>query len=189
MREKIFLMAFILVGLLVSAQGRRKDQQAVNIEYGFLPSKGDLKSGYAVKGGYSKVFGDKGFLGKAEAFYQDYEVGYLDNQTLPYQKYGASVMAGYSYEGLAPVFFNVYAGVFGAYEKANNGNQNDPLYNAEIPQKVDGLVYGLTGSAEVEVMLTRKISLVGNYSQWYDVKSKFSKSQFGIFGGLKFYLN
>lgn len=58
--------------------------------------------------GYNHVFGDKGFLGKVEAFYQDTKVGYTDNQVLPYQKYGLNVSAGYSYEGLYPVFLNAY---------------------------------------------------------------------------------
>ena len=39
--------------------------------------------------GYARVIGDKGFLGKAETFYQDYKSKtILINYVLPYQRYG-----------------------------------------------------------------------------------------------------
>ena len=189
MKMKIFVASFLLIGILANAQGRRKNQSSISAEYGYILDKDDKKGGYMVKGGYGRVFGDAGILGKAEFFYQDYQVSYIDNQILPYQKYGVNVSAGYSYEGLAPVFLNVYGGVYGAYEKANDGKTNDPLYNAEIPTKVTGFIYGISGSAELEFMLVRRLSLVANYTQFYDLKSEFSKSNFAFFGGLKYYIN
>ncbi|CAA7393302.1 hypothetical protein [Chryseobacterium fistulae] len=141
------------------------------------------------KVGYMRVIGDKGFLGKAEAFYQDYKVNYIDGQVLPYKRYGLNVNAGYSYEGLYPVLINGWLGAYGAYETANDGNQKDPKYNAEIPTNVKGFVYGISGSGEVEVVLVRKLSLLVNYTQYYDLKSKFSKSNYAFFGGLRYYIN
>lgn len=187
--KRILFLALILTTVLANAQGRRKDQSFIYGEYGYSPQKGDLKAGYMAKAGYGRVFGNNGFLGKAEAFYQNYEVSYIDGQILPYQKYGLNINAGYSYEGLYPVMLNVWGGAYGAYENANNGNQNDPLYNAEIPAKVKGFTYGLSGSAEAEIFLIRRMSLLMNYTQFYDLKSKFSKSNYAVFGGLRFYIN
>lgn len=189
MKKNILIIFLLVFAIIVQAQGRRKDQSAIHAQYGYILDKDSLTGGFMAKAGYSKVFGEKGFLGKAEGFYQDYDITYLDNQILPYEKYGLNVSAGYSYEGLAPVFINAWLGAYGAYEKANNGNQKDPLYNAEIPTKVSGITYGLSGSAELEIVLVRKLSFLADYTQYYDLKSKFSKSNFAFFGGLKYYIN
>lgn len=189
MIKKILGAAVLLLAVTVNAQGRRKDQSAVHAQYGYILNKDNLEGGFMAKGGYSRVIGDKGLLGKAELFYQDYDVTYLDNQILPYQKYGLSAQAGYSYEGFAPVFLNAWLGGYAAFEKVNDGNSRDPLYNAEIPAKVSGFVYGITGSAEAEVAIFKKTSLIVDYTQYYDLGSKFSKSNYAIFGGLKYYIN
>lgn len=178
--------------MLFYAQGRRADQSGIHAAYGYMPvsSSDSLKeSSFMAIAGYNHVIGNKGLLGKIEAFYQKTKVGYTGNQFLPYEKYGLNVSAGYSYEGLYPVFLNAYVGAFGAYEKVNNGSEKDPLYGARIPEKVKGFTYGISGSAEIEVVLVRKLSLIANYTQFYDLKSKFSKSNYGLFGGLKFYIN
>lgn len=189
MKNKLFLIPLLLLGILVNAQGRRKDQSAVHAQYGYMLAKDSIAGGFMAKAGYSKIFGDKGFLGKAEGFYQDYKVGYLDNQLLPYQKYGVNIQAGYSYEGLVPVFLNIWAGGYGAYEIVNKGMQNDPRYNAPIPAEIKGFTYGVTGSAEIELIVVRKLSIVADYTQYYDLKSKFSKSNYAFFGGIKYYIN
>lgn len=187
--KRHLLLLLVLFAFMLNAQGRRDKQSAIHAQYGYVMDKDSLTGGFMAKAGYSRVMGDKGFLGKVEGFYQDYKITYLDNQILPYQKYGLSVSAGYSYEGLSPVFINGWLGGYGAFEKANDGNQNDPKFNAAIPAKVSGITYGLTGSAEVEVMLTRKLSFLVDYTQFYDLKSKFSKSNYAFFGGLKYYIN
>lgn len=190
MERKILLLALFFIAIIANAQGRRANQSGIHAQYGYIPTNDTLKKGsFMAIAGYNHVFGDKGLLGKVEAFYQDTKVGYTDNQILPYQKYGLNISAGYSYEGLYPVFLNVYGGAFGAYEKANDGNQKDPKYNAEIPANVKGFTFGLSGSAEIEIVLVRKLSLLANYTQFYDLKSKFSKSNYAVFGGLKFYIN
>lgn len=175
--------------IIVNAQGRRKDQSSINVEYGYIPQKGDLKSGYTAKAGYGRVFGEKGFLGKAEVLYSDYSVNYLDKQILPYQNYGINVNAGYSYEGLYPVMLNAWVGAFGSYENVNKGSDKDLLYDATIPYKVKGFSYGFSGSAEAEIYLLRRLTLLLNYSQYYNLKSDFSKSNYTVGGGLRFYIN
>lgn len=189
MKGKFLIATLLLFAILMNAQGRRKDQSAVHVQYGYILDKDNLTGGFMAKAGYSRVMGEKGFLGKAEGFYQDYKVSYLDNQILPYNNYGISVLAGYSYEGLSPVFINAYLGGFGGYETINNGNKRDPKYNTDIPERLKGFTYGITGSAELEIMIIRKFSFVVDYTQFYDLKSKFSKSNFAFFGGLKYYIN
>lgn len=189
MRNKFFVASFLILGILATAQSRRKDQSSINLQYGYVLDKDDLKGGFMVKGGYGKVLGNKGIIGKVEGFYQKYDIKYLDDQILPYNKYGINVSGGYSYEGLVPVFINIYGGVFGAYESANDGKQYDPLYNSEISKNVKGFVYGLSGSIEVEFVLANKLSLIADYTQYYDLKSQFSKSNFAFFGGIKYYIN
>lgn len=180
----------LFFSIALNAQGRRKDQSSIHAQYGYMPNSDSLKNGgFMAKVGYARVIGDKGFLGKAEAFYQDYKVDYIDGQILPYKKYGLNVSAGYSYEGLYPVFLNAWFGAYGAYEMANDGNEKDPKFNAQIPTKVKGFVYGLSGSAEVELVLARRLSLLVDYTQYYDLKSKFSKSNYAFFGGLRYYIN
>lgn len=187
--KKVFLLASLSISMIALAQGRRADQSGIHAQYGFIPAKNEIKAGYMGKMGYNRIIGEKGFLGKAEVFYQKNQVSYLDNQILPYQRYGINVNAGYSYEGLYPVYFNVYAGVFGAFENVNKGVKTDPLYNATIPTKVNNFTYGINGSTEVEVILARKLSFILDYTQYYDFKSKFSKSNYAIFGGIKYYVN
>lgn len=192
MKKKILILTLLLASVFSFGQGRRENQSGIHALYGYMPasSSDSLKEGsFMAIAGYNKVIGDKGLLGKVEAFYQKTKVGYTGNQILPYEKYGLNISAGYSYEKFYPVLLNVYVGAFGAYEKVNNGSDKDPKFNALIPEKVKGFTYGVSGSAEIEVVLVRKLSLVGNYTQFYDVKSKFSKSKYAIFGGLKFYIN
>lgn len=191
MKTKFLALAILLFGISVYGQGRRANQSGIHAAYGYMPISSDsAKTGsFMALAGYNRVLGDKGFLGKIEGFYQKSKVGYTGGQYLPYEKYGLNISAGYSYEGLYPLFLNAYVGAFGAYEKVNDGKERDPLYNAQIPAKVKGFAYGISGSAELELVLARKLSLIGNYTQFYDVSSKFSKSNYAIFGGLKFYLN
>jgi hypothetical protein len=191
MNSRLLIVYMLFFSIVLNAQGRRKDQSSVHAEYGYMNLGSDSlkKGGYMAKIGYARVIGDKGFLGKAEAFYQDYKVNYIDGIVLPYKRYGLNVSAGYSYEGLYPVFINGWFGAYGAYENVNEGNTKDPKYNAEIPAKVKGFVYGLSGSAEVELVLVRRLSLLVNYTQYYDLKSQFSESQYAFFGGLRYYIN
>lgn len=192
MTKKFLALTLLFITMLFYGQGRRADQSGIHVAYGYMPvsSSDSLKEGsFMAIAGYNHVIGNKGLLGKIEAFYQKTKVGYTGHQYLPYEKYGLNVSAGYSYEGLYPVFLNAYVGAFGAYENVNNGSEKDPLYGAQIPEKVKGFTYGLSGSAEIEVVLVRKLSLIANYTQFYDLKSKFAKSNYGLFGGLKFYIN
>ncbi|MBD3906760.1 MULTISPECIES: hypothetical protein [Chryseobacterium] len=190
MNTKLLIIFMLFLSIILNAQGRRSNQSGIHAEYGYIATSDTIKKGsFMAIAGYNHVFGDKGLLGKVEAFYQDTKVGYTDNQILPYQKYGLNVSAGYSYEGLYPVFLNAYFGAFGAYENVNDGNQKDPKFNAQIPTKVKGFVYGLSGSAEIELVLVRRLSFLVNYTQFYDLKSEFSKSNYAFFGGLKYYIN
>lgn len=190
MKKTFFLLSFILF-VAISAQGRRNGQSGIHAQYGFMPSMSDTKeTAFMANVGYLKVFDEKGWLGKAEAIYGKYEVDYSNNQRLAYERYGVNVQAGWTYEGLKPVYLNAFAGLFAGYEKINNGNENDPLFNARIPDKVKGFTYGLSGTAEVEVaLIATKLSFIANYNQFYDLQSKFSKGSYGIFGGLRFYVN
>jgi hypothetical protein len=153
------------------------------------PSKDDLKATKSIMGGYAKILGDKGFMGKVEGFYQDLEVTYSNKQILAYKKYGVNINGGYSYEGFYPVMINAWLGAFGGYEDVNKGNKTSPLTKETIQEDVKGFVYGLSGSLEGEIFLTRKLSLLTTYSQFYDLKSKFSKSNYGFFGGFRFYID
>lgn len=189
MKKIILIASLLIVGISVDAQGRRDKQSAIHAEYGYLPETDNLEAGYSAKLGYTKVFGDKGLMGKAEAFYSDYTVTYTGNQILPYQKYGLNVNLGYSYEGLYPLMVNLWGGGFGGYETVNKGNERDPKYNAKINEQVKGITYGLSGSLELELFLARKLSFLANYTQFYDLKSEFSQSNYGAFGGLRFYIN
>lgn len=185
----ILFTLFFSFSALTYAQGRREDQSSIYTQYGYMPDKNDLTDGFMIKGGYRKVIGNSGVLGKIEGFYQDYKIEYRSNQILPYQKYGLALNGGYSYENLAPFFINIYAGAYGAYEFVNNGSERDPKFNALIPVKVKGFVYGLSGSVELEIILARKLSFIADYTQYYDFKSDFSKSNYAFFGGLQYYIN
>ena len=183
MKNKYFTALFVLITISLQAQGRRKNQASIHAQYGFT------NNGSMIKAGYGKVFGDQGFLGKSEVFYQNYKVAYIDNQSLPYEKYGAGVSAGYSFERFSPFFINAWLGLYGGYEKINEGKEYDSKYHAPIPSKVKGMIYGVSGALEVEYNINRRFSIIADYSQFFDLKSEFSKSKFGIFGGLKYNLN
>lgn len=188
--KKILTTTFLLIAVSAFSQGRRANQNAVQIAYGIMPDAEQAQgNSFMLKAGYSKVIGEKRFLGKAEAFYQKYGVGYIDAQILPYQKIGISAQAGWSFENLSPFFLNIYLGGFAAHETVNEGESKDPLFQAEIPEKVKGMTYGINGGVEAELILYKNISFTVDYSQYYDLKSKFSETSYGIFGGFKIYLN
>lgn len=188
--KQAILTVMLFLNTIAFAQVRSADQSGIHAQYGYIfPKYDEHKSEFMAKIGYNRTFGENGYLGKAEAFYQNYNVGYTDGQTLPYQKYGVSAYAGYSFEKINPVLINAYAGAYGAYEVVNDGNSRDKLYNAEIPASVKGFTYGLTGSIELELILSRKFSFLADYTQYWDLKSKFSKSNGAVFGGIKFYIN
>lgn len=187
--KKLLIATTLITSVFLFSQGRRDSQSFVNAQYGYILSKDNLEGGYMAKVGYGKLIGEKGFMAKGEVFYQDYKVNYIDNQILPYTNYGISALGGYSYEGFSPVFVNLWLGAYGGYEIVNKGNDKDPIYNTDIPERLKGFTYGITGSAELEIMLFRKLSLVADYTQYYDLKSKFTKSNFAFFGGLKYYIN
>jgi len=188
--KKIFTTTLLLIGFLAFSQGRRADQNSLQASFGVMPDteKTDQTS-FMMKAGYSKVTGKKGFLGKAEIFYQKYGVGYIDSQILPYQKIGISAQAGWSFENLSPFFLNIYLGGFAAHETVNGGENKDLLYQAEIPEKVKGITYGINGGLEAELIVYKNISFTVDYNQYYDLKSNFSETSYGVLGGLKVYLN
>jgi len=186
------IAVFLLIAGMatVQAQGRRAGQSSVQASYGYMPSMVDAKGdAFMLKGGYGLVFGDNGWLGRADFVYFKHPVKYTNNRLFPYEKYGINVQAGWSYEELHPVSFNGFAGIFGAYEKINNGNTEDLVYNNKIPYKMKQFTFGFSGTAEIEVMLIEQLSLTVDYTQFYDIISKFSKGRYAIFGGLKFYIN
>lgn len=187
--KKVLFLFILLAFTLNNAQGRRDKQSYINAQYGYVFPKDSAMAGFMAKVGYGRVFGDKGFIGKAELFYQKYEVAYLDQQVLPYNKFGLNVNAGYSLEFLYPVIINGYLGGFAGYETVNDGNDRDIKYNAIIPYKVKNFTYGLSGSVELEIFIVRNLSLLVDYTQFYDLQSKFSKSNYGVFGGLKYSIN
>ena len=189
--RKLGLLILFAFSTLAFAQGRRNGQSAIHAQYGFMPSMTDAKeNAFMFNAGYLKVFNEKGWLGKAEVIYAKYEVDYISQQKLPYERYGLNVQAGWTYEGLKPLYLNAYAGLFAGFEKINNGKDTDPLYNATIPEKVQGFTYGISGTAEAEVsIIPTKLSFIANYNQFYDLQSKFSKGNYGIFGGLRYYIN
>jgi len=191
-RRHLFIALVLLIAgtVTVQAQGRRAGQSSLQAGYGFMPSMVDSKGdAFMLKGGYGLVFGDNGWLGRADFVYSKYSVNYTNDRIFPYEKYGINVQVGWSYEGLYPVFLNGFAGIFGAYEKINNGNTEDYISSNKIPYKMKQFTFGFSGTAEIEIMLVENLSLAFDYTQSYDVISKFSKGQYAIFGGLKFYIN
>lgn len=191
MKKFKFLMisSLFLFSLLVYGQGRSNGQYVVNAQYGFVPSSGDKTGQFMIDVGVSKIIGDKGFFAKIETIYANYKVDYTESVLLDYNKYIINFNGGYSIETLYPVFINFNAGAFIGYEKANKGKRKDPYFGATIPKKTKGFVYGLSGTAEAEVMIVNNISFLVNYSQFIDFKSDFSKSNYAIFAGLKYYIN
>lgn len=191
MRKSIIFLS-LCVAAAMSAQGRRDGQEAIAASYGFMPSKSNSKTGneFTATFGYLKVFGRDGWLLKADAVYQKSHFNYLGNQSLSLENYGINIQGGWTYEGLKPIYLQAYGGIFAAYQKANNGNDRDPLYGAKLSTKVNGPTYGLSGTAEVEIaIISTKLSLLGNYTQFYDLHSKFSKESYALFAGIRLYLN
>lgn len=188
--KKILIISFLMMAISVYSQGRRANQNAAHLAYGLMPdAKKANQNSFMLKAGYSRVIGKKGFLGRAEVFYQKYGIEYIDKQILPYQKIGVSAQAGWSFENLSPFFLNIYLGGFAAHETVNGGENKDLLYQAEIPEKVKSMTYGINGGLEAEMTIYKNISATVEYNQFYDIKSKFSESNYGIFGGIKIYLN
>lgn len=188
-RKLITAVMLILVSANLFAQGRIAEQYFINGAYGYVMERDGIDAGSMGKISVGKLFGDYYWLGKAEISYQDYDVFYSDNQILPYNKYTLSIYGGYSYEDMAPVYLNAWLGGYVGKEEFNKGNEMEPKYDTKIPTNVKGITYGVTGSAEVEVMVLDGFSLTVDYTQYYDFRSKFSKANFGLFGGLRYYIN
>ena len=97
---------------------------------------------------------------------------------------GIHAQIGYGYEGLYPFLINAYGGAFGGYEVVNKGEKN-----INISDDLKSFRYGISGTIEAEFVVVRNLSITIDYTQFYDFKSKFSKSNGTIFGGLKYYIN
>lgn len=182
--KKVLVAVLALSSIGIFAQGRRSGQSGIHANYGFIPSHNSTGSGSMIKAGYNRVIGNKGFLGKVEGFYASYKVKYANTEVLPYQKYGLNAQIGYGYEGLYPFLINAYGGAFGGYEVVNKGEKN-----INISDDLKSFRYGISGTIEAEFVVVRNLSITIDYTQFYDFKSKFSKSNGTIFGGLKYYIN
>jgi hypothetical protein len=69
MKRNILVVILFLIGIFVSAQGRRANQSGIHAQYGYIPTNDTLKKGsFMAIAGYNHIFGDKGLLGKIEAF-------------------------------------------------------------------------------------------------------------------------
>lgn len=188
--KKLLILFLIVAGAgMVQAQGRVDGQNSFHAQFGFLPTEANNQSlAYMVKGGYSKLFGSKGFMGKADLNFANYEVSYRDNLRLPYQRINIAITPGYSYEGLFPLMINGFVGFYGAYEIVNNNNSTISGTNVRVPEKINSFNTGFVGTAELELSITPWLSAVVDFTQYYDITSKFSKGKYAIYGGFKFNL-
>lgn len=180
-------MTLFVVAFTANAQGRVDGQNSVYAGFGFMPTQiNNSTFAYRVKAGYVKLIGNSGFIAKADLGYSSYEVAYRDNLRLPFQRIHIDVMPGYSYEGLFPVMLNGFIGFYGAYEIINNGSRAIKNYSGEIPENINSFTTGFVGTAEIEVSIYQWLSVVVDFTQYYDLASKFSKGKYAIYGGLKF---
>lgn len=186
MKKTLFIVG-LFTAMSVNAQGRRDGQSAIHANYGFPLGKKGNQSEMMVKAGYSRTFGDKGILGKAEFFYKTYGVSYIDSNPLPYQMYGVNVNAGYSFEKLQYVYLTAYAGLYGGFEVVNKNNPKEPTHGQTINGELRGFRYGISASAEVEVPVIRNFSIIADYTQFFNLTSKFSKAIGTVNGGVKYY--
>lgn len=179
----VLLFAFAATGM---AQGRTDGQNSVYLDFGVVPQHTGNNFAYSAKGGWSKVFGTKGFLGKLGVGYSNYEVGYLDNTSIPFQRIHLDIMPGYSYVGLYPLMINGYLGAYGALEIINNDNPMIKGKAENIIESTTNFTVGFTGTLELELNVLKNLSIVADITQYYDMNSKFSKAKYAVFGGIKY---
>lgn len=180
-------MTLFVVAFTANAQGRVDGQNSVYAGFGFMPTQiNNSTFAYQLKAGYVKIFGSSGLIGKADLNFATYEVAYRDNLRLPYQRINIAVMPGYSYEGWFPLMINGFVGFYGAYEIVNNNNRTISGTNGQIPEKINSFTTGFAGTAEIEVSISQWLSVVVDFTQYYDITSKFSKGKYAFYGGFKF---
>ena len=115
---------------------------------------------------------------------------------LAYELSGINAMVGWTFEKLYPLSINLKAGVFGAYEKINEGRDkvnllvnNLVVKDVDLPFKTKGYTFGFLASPELEVVLWKKISAIASYTQYYNPISKVFEWNNSFEIGLKMYIN
>jgi hypothetical protein len=185
---KIYILGMLLFAVAATgmAQGRTDGQNSVYADFGIVPEHTGNNFAVSAKAGWAKVLGTKGFFGKVGVGYSNYEVGYLNNISIPYQRIHVDVMPGYSYVGLYPLMINGYLGAYGALEVVNHDKKGVEDHAENILEPTTNFTVGFVGTLEFEVNLSKNLSIVADITQYYDINSKFSKAKYAVYGGIKY---
>ena len=181
---KVLIVFFLSFFSLFLSQGRQDNADAIEVTAGF--SENNEKYGTL---SYTHIFNESTWMARAGLLYKDQSFLYTGDQNIKLNFYGANIQAGYSIEALSPVILNFWAGIYGGYEIVNNNKNRDPYYRAPFPYGTKAIRYGVSLSPELEINLGKTMSLVTSYTQYFSVNSKYIVRDYGIFLGLKFYLN
>lgn len=195
--KKIFFLVAIVINTITYAQ-RNDNAITIQAKAGVMETlkwKGDGK-GELIKDlpttaslGVQWFIGQRGYFVEGNAIMQDFSINHTElNKAIPYQLYGLNIMGGWSFENLYPLYINLKAGGFGGYYTVNKGKKKEDVYGTTFTNPVEGIIYGVTGSAELEIIIWKQLAGVVSYAQYFYSNDKWIKWQYTAEVGLKWYL-
>jgi len=195
--KQIFFLVAIVISSITYAQ---RNDNAITIQakagvMEVLKWKGDGK-GELIKDlpttaslGTQWFIGQRGYFVEGNAIMQDFSINHTElNKAIPYQLYGLNIMGGWSFENLHPLYINLKAGGFGGYYTVNKGKRKEDVYGTTFTNPVEGISYGAIASAELEIVIWKRLSGVLSYGQYFYVNDKWIRWQYTAEVGLKWYL-
>lgn len=195
--KQIFFLVAIVISAITYAQ-RNDNAITIQAKAGVMETlkwKGDGK-GELIKDlpttaslGTQWFIGQRGYFVEGNAIMQDFSINHTElNKAIPYQLYGLNIMGGWSFENLHPLYINLKAGGFGGYYTVNKGKRKEDVYGTTFTNPVEGISYGATASAELEIVIWKRLSGVLSYGQYFYVNDKWIRWQYTAEVGLKWYL-
>lgn len=188
MRKNITILSLFLLSNLGFSQIRYADQNIIAIGGGFTGKKG-----FYAQFSYSKLIGNKGWLGRGDFFYLHQKAhikNISEDKEVNLTQYLVMPMAQYDFENLNidPFVLSVFGGAVGGYEIVNNGNNTLPNSGISSPKLKNNFIYGISLGVQGEVEIKRGIAVYSSIMEMYRLNSSIGNFSFLIGAGLKFYL-
>lgn len=191
--KKTILLLSVMLAVISTAHAQRKSNGfAIKASAGLMKGVADevilLKDfGTTFSAGVSHNIRSSSYIIDADVIYQNFSTDY-HGQTLPNRFYGLKLQAGYSIEEVMyPLIVNFKLGGFVGHEQVNNGI-GEEKHGLPLPYPTSSMVYGAVLTPELEVVLYRKLCLLINASQYWNVGSKYAEWMYSFNAGLKVYL-
>ncbi len=185
--KKITLLLLLMISSITFGQ-RYSDEFSYSLKSGVV-SGSTYGNFYGTSIGASYIIGTEGYMADANIGYYTSDIKFGQTH-LPYKLFSLEVLGGYTIEedSLYPFYFNFKTGMSFGYEFVNNGGHYETLYFSKLPYPTNSFACGVILNPEAEIILTDNLTGTINFSQYFDLLSRYQKNYYTTFLGIKYYL-